>query len=157
VSRDSDSNLVRLGTALGPFQDADLVILFRSESAIGAIHGALDEIAAPDMVTLMIGAERGLTGTFPGTQGFIEAWQDFTATFQGLRIEITEMAEVDPDVVYIETRQIGRTATAGVEFDYEAAAVFRFANGKLLQAEFHLDRPSARRAAGLDPDRHSGD
>jgi ketosteroid isomerase-like protein len=157
VSTDSENNLVRLGTALAPFQDADLVILFRSESAMGAIHRALEEIAAPDMVTLMIGAERGLTGTFPGTKGFIEAWQDFTATFQDLRNEITEMAEVGPDVVYIETRQIGRTATAGVKFEYEAAAVFRFANGELQQAEFHLDRPSARRAAGLDPDRHSGD
>jgi len=157
VSTDPGTNLVRLGTALAPFQEADLVILFRSESGIGELRRALEEIAAPDMVTLMIGAEGGLTGTFPGRAGFIEAWQDFTATFQDLRNEITDLTEVDPDVIYIETRQVGATATAGVEIDYEAAAVFRFAEGKLQQAEFHLDRPSARRAAGLDAGRRSGD
>jgi ketosteroid isomerase-like protein len=154
VSAQPESNATRLAIALAPFPDADLVVLFRSEGGVRAIRDALGEVAAPDLVTLMVGAERGLTGTFHGIDGFIEAWRDFTDTFKHLRNEITDMVEAGPDVVYVETRQIGTTATAGVEFDYDAAGVFRFSEGKLRQAEFHLDRVAARRAAGLDPGRH---
>jgi len=149
VSTDSDSNLVRLGQAMAPFEGTDLVVLFRSESAVARLRRSIAEIAAPDLVTLMIGAERGLTGTFHGVDGFVEAWRDFTETFQQLHNEIWELTEVGPEVIYVETRQIGTTATAGVEIDDDAAAVFRFAGGRLQQAEFHLDRDSARRAAGL--------
>jgi ketosteroid isomerase-like protein len=157
VGTDPGTNLTRLGHAMAPFEGAELVVLFRSESALAALRQALEEIAAPDLVTLMIGAEGGLTGTFNGVEGFIEAWRDFTATFGQLHNEIRELTEVSPDVVYAETRQVGTTATAGVEIDDDAAAVFRFGGGHLQQAEFHLDRDAARKAAGIDPDRRSGD
>jgi ketosteroid isomerase-like protein len=149
MSTDPGDNLARLALALEPFEGGDLVILFRSESARRAMADALERIAADDLVTLMIGADRGLTGTFHGVSGFIDAWVDYTDTFQHLHNRITEMTAVGGDVVYAETIQAGATATAGVEIDYQAAAVFRFSNGLLEQAEFHLDRAAARRAAGL--------
>jgi ketosteroid isomerase-like protein len=149
---DPGTNLTRLGQTLEAFADADLVLLFRTEGAVDRIKGALDAIAAPDLVTLMIGADRGLTGTFHGPSGFIEAWRDYSETFQQLDNELTELVEVDPDLIYAETRQRGRTATAGIEVDYAAAAIFRFRDGRLQQAEFHLDRDAARRVVGLEPD-----
>jgi ketosteroid isomerase-like protein len=152
VTTDPGTNLERLGAALVPFADADLVVLFRSGGATDGLRTALEEIAASDLVTLMIGADHGLTGSFNGTQGFVDAWVDYTETFKSLRSEITDLREIGPDVVYSETRQIGVTATAGLEIEYQPAAIFRFADGKLQQAEFHLDRGAARRALGLDPD-----
>jgi ketosteroid isomerase-like protein len=94
-----------------------------------------------------------LTGTFHGVGGFIDGWRDYTETFKNLHNDITELAEVKPGVIYVETRQAGATATAGVEVDYAAAAVFIFADGRLQRAEFHLDRGAARKAAELEPDR----
>jgi len=152
VSTEPQSNVERLGIALAPFAGADLVALFRSDQEVAAIHAALEEIASDGLVTLMIGANQGLTGTWHGIEGFTEAWRDFTETFRRLSSEITELVEPSPGVVYSETRQVGVTATAGMEIEYEAAGIFRFADGRLLQAEFHLDRPSARKAAGIDPD-----
>ncbi len=149
------SNIDRVAAALVPFADADLVLLFRSEGALDDLRRALGEIAAPDLVTLMIGADHGLTGSFHGVQGFIDAWHDYTETFKTLRSEITDLREIGGDVVYGETRQVGTTATAGVDIEYEPAAIFRFADRRLQQAEFHLDRAAARRAVGLDPDRRS--
>ena len=153
---DPQTNLARLGGALEPFEGSDLVLVFRSQSATEKIRRALEEVAAPDLVTLMIGADRGLTGTFHGVGGFIEAWADYCQTFKQLHTQITELTEVQPDVVYAETKQVGVTATAGVELVYQAAAVFRFADGVLRQAEFHLDRDAARRVAGLEPDHPPG-
>jgi ketosteroid isomerase-like protein len=149
MSANPKSNLQRLGEALEPFGDTDLVVLLRSESEVDRIRRALEEIAADDLVTLMIGAERGLTGTFHGVEGFINAWQDFTATFQHLHSEIEELIEAG-DVVLVETHQTGTTATAGVEIDNDSAGVFRFRDEMLRQAEFHLDRTAARRAAGIE-------
>jgi len=149
VSTEPGSDLERLAIALMPFADADLVRLFHNEGDVSRIRAELDRIAAPDLVTLMIGADQGLTGTFHGVDGFVEAWRDFTDTFRRLRNEINELTEVRPGVIYAETRQTGTTATAQVEIDYAAAAVFRFDDGRLQQAEFHLDRDAARRAAGL--------
>jgi ketosteroid isomerase-like protein len=152
MAMDSGTNFTRLGQTLEAFTDADLVLLFRTEGAVEQIKGALGEIAAPDLVTLMIGADHGLTGTFHGPSGFIEAWRDYSETFQQLRNDITELVEVGPDLIYAETRQRGTTATAGIEVDYAAAAIFRFRDGRLRQAEFHLDRDAARRVVGLEPD-----
>jgi ketosteroid isomerase-like protein len=151
VTTDPQPNLARLGLALEPFAQGDLVVLFRDERALQTIHSALEEIAAPDLVTLMIGADRGLTGTFHGIHGFTEAWLDYTETFERLDSEITELVEVGPDTVYSETHQTGTTATGGVELEYRPAAIFRFADGRLQQVEFHLDRAAARRAAGIEP------
>jgi ketosteroid isomerase-like protein len=148
---DPGTNLLRLGRTLEPFEGSDLVTVFGSEGGAAAMRSSLAEIAAPDLVTLMIGADRGLTGTFHGIDGFIEAWADYSATFKELRNRIAELVEVNSDVIYAETRQTGVTATAGVEIDYYAAAIFRFADGRLQQAEFHLDRDAARRAAGTEP------
>jgi ketosteroid isomerase-like protein len=157
VTTTPESNLERLRIALQRFVDADLVLMFRSEGAVDELRRALDEVAAPDLVTLMIGTDHGLTGSFHGPQGFIDAWLDYTETFKTLTSTITDLREVGPDLIYGETRQVGTTATAGVEITYEPAAIFRFADGRLQQAEFHLDREAARRAVGLDPDRRSGD
>jgi ketosteroid isomerase-like protein len=149
---DPAGNIGRLAGALLPFQDSDLVLLFRSEGSADAIRKALAEISAPNLVTLMIGADHGLTGTFYGVDGFVEAWRDYSQTFSSLRNKITDLVEVGSNVVYGETQQTGITATGGMEIEYRPAAVFRFAEGKLQQAEFHLDREAARRAAGLPPE-----
>ena len=149
MSATPESNIDRLVRALLPFADNDLVLLFQSEGGARQIREALDEIASPNLVTLMVGSERGLTGTFHGRDGFIEAWRDFVSTFRTLRQEILDMSEAKPDVVLVETRQVGSTATAGVEIENDPAAIFRFSEGQLQQAEFHLDREAARKAAGL--------
>jgi ketosteroid isomerase-like protein len=146
---DPAGNLGRLATALMPFEGTDLVLLFRGEGSADGIRKALAEIAAPDLVTLMIGADRGLTGTFHGVDGFVEAWRDYSATFSSLYSRMSDLVEVGPDVVYAETEQAGVTATAGMKVEYSPAAIFRFEDGVLQQAEFHLDREAARRAAGL--------
>jgi ketosteroid isomerase-like protein len=43
----------------------------------------------------------------------------------------------------------GRTKTGGVDVEAAAAAVWTVVDGRLQRVEFHLDRESAIRAAGL--------
>jgi ketosteroid isomerase-like protein len=158
VSTAPENLLARLGLALQPFLDADLVMLFSSSGGAESIRRALGEIASPDLVTLMIGGDQDhpFTGTFHGVDGFIDAWRDYSATFSSLYSRMSDLVEVGPDVVYAETEQTGVTATAGMKVEYRPAAIFRFEDGLLQQAEFHLDRVAARKAAGLPPRQAGG-
>ena len=152
MSDAGDANLRSLAVAMEPFNGADLTGVFGDPDETEQLRVALAEIAAPDLVTVMVGSARGgLSGTFEGPEGFIEGWRDFLDTFATFRNEIVDYVEASPDTILILSRQRATTATGGVEMDNEAAAIFRFGDGQLREIEFHLDREAAERAAGIDP------
>jgi len=154
MSKAGDANLSSLAKAMEPFNGADVAEVFRDPEKTEGVRVALAEIAAPDLLTVMVGSDTGgLSGTFEGPDGFVDGWRDFLDTFATFRNDIVEFVEVDPDTILILSRQRATTATGGVEMDNEAAAICRFSEGRLQQAEFHLDREAAARAAGLDPGR----
>jgi ketosteroid isomerase-like protein len=152
-SESAYAHLLSLQKALEPFREGDLTELFRSPEGLDRVRTALGEIAAPDLVTVMVGSEQGFSGTFEGVEGFIEGWRDFLDAFASFNNEVERFIEVDPDTILAPSRQRATTATGGVEMDNRAAALFRFKDGRLRRAEFHLDSESAAHAVGLDPDR----
>jgi ketosteroid isomerase-like protein len=85
-----------------------------------------------------------------GIEGFRESWIDWTEAFETYRIEIEDMIEAGDRVVTL-VRQGGVTKTGGVEMETEAAAVWTVRDNRVSAVEFHLDRESALRSAGLDP------
>ena len=109
---------------------------------------ALAEIATEDIETAMIAGETGLNAEFRGIGGYREAWSDWLSPFAEYRSEVEEMHET-PDGLLFFTRQwvTPRGSTGTIEG--EGAGVLRFAERKLRRIEFHLDRVTARRAAGL--------
>jgi len=151
MSEAGDANLSSLAKAMEPFNGADLTGVFEDAQQIDRLRADLAEIAAPGLVTVMVGsAGGGLSGTFAGPDGFIEGWRDFLDTFATFRNDIVDYVEANPDTILILSRQRATTATGGVEMDNEAAAIFRFGDGQLREIEFHLDREGAERAAGID-------
>lgn len=139
-----------LGDVLEPISGRDMVALFDDPEAMDTLRYGLKKIAADDFVCEMVGAADGITGTFKGPEGFIEGWRDFIDTFEKFENTIEEVIPAG-DRIVVTSRQRGTTATGGVEIDNEGAGVFTFDEGKLTRAEFHLDRESALKAAGLDP------
>ena len=149
-----DPKLAGLAEVMAPFNGADLVEVFGDPERVEQMRSGLKRIADGGMVTEMIGADRGLTGTFVGVEGFIEGWSDFLAAFATFKNDLEGMVlSDDGDTVVMLGRQRATTATAGVGLDNEAAAVFRFEGDRLVRAEFHLDREAGGRAAGIDPER----
>ena len=62
----------------------------------------------------------------------------------------------DDKLVFL-VRQIGPTKHSGVEVETASATVWWLEDGAIRQAAFYLDQRAALKAAGLDPDRPSGD
>ncbi len=156
MSETGDANVRSLAEAMEPFTDADVTEMIRDPEQIERLRRALAKIAAPGLVTVMVGSAAGFSGSFDGPEGFIEGWRDFLDTFTTFRNDIEDLIEVDPDTILALSRQRAITATGGVEMDNEAAAIFRFEDGRLCRVEFHLDREGAARAAGLDPGQAPG-
>jgi ketosteroid isomerase-like protein len=87
---------------------------------------------------------------YKGLDGFVAAWSDWTSAFESFRIEVDEMVDAGENVVSL-VRQIGVPKGADGEIETQGAAVWMIRDGRLRRVEFHLDRESALRAAGIDP------
>jgi ketosteroid isomerase-like protein len=130
----------------------DIVAALGNADEDRRVRDVLATLATPDFEVLMIGPEYLPTQQQrSGPDGFAEVWDDWTSPFDEFRIEIDEVIDAGSGRVVTMVRQIGKTKTGGVEVETAAAAVWTIRNRKLARVEFHLDRDSALRAAGLDP------
>ena len=107
---------------------------------------ALLEYAAPDFVLDMsrsIGPQRGVY-KLDQMRSFLE---NFTATFESVRIEAEEFVEVDELVVVPNTTHVrGRD---GIEATARTAFVFTIRNGAATRLVMYQGRQEALEAAGL--------
>jgi len=137
-------SLVRFGFAPG----AGSVVV--SEERVRALIEELRPIAALDIKCTMVGGIEGEFATeFAGLDGFADAWADWLATFERLELKAEGELIENGDHFVALGRQVGVSATAGVEVESDAAAVWTLRDEKLARVEFHLDRESALRAAGV--------
>jgi ketosteroid isomerase-like protein len=82
---------------------------------------------------------------YDGLPGFAEAWRDWLEPYSSFHIDIEEMEESE-DAVLMLVRQRAVTQRDDVEIEDSSAALWRFRDDKLAQAEFYLDRDAAREA-----------
>ncbi len=107
------------------------------------------ELTEPEFEVSMVGpgyssARRDSTGL----EGLVEAWTDWTTAFESYRIEVEEMIDAGDQVVSF-VAMTGELRGGG-EITAPGAAVWTVIDGRVRRVEFHLDRGSALRAAGLE-------
>lgn len=122
---------------------------------IGQMAEILRDKAHPDFVTTMVSESAG-SREFHGIEGFKEALNDWISPYESFRLEIEEAIVGEDNLVFL-ARQVATTKHDGVEVETESATVWWVEEGGISRAAFYLDRQMALKAAGIDPDRHSGD
>lgn len=129
----------------------DVVVVLNDAVADQWIRRALTELAEPDFEVVMVGPKYvGQAIERSGADGFREAWTDWTSPFTSYHIDVEEMIDAGERVVSL-VAMCGKTKTGGVDVEAAAAAVWTVVDGRLRRVEFHIDRESALRSAGLDP------
>ena len=105
--------------------------------------------AADDFVCVMVGG--ALNTTYEGLEGMRRGWQDFQNAFETIQIEPGEMqlGPTGSSVLEFVTLR-GRPVGVAAEVEQAAAAVWRFAGGRLRMVEFHIDRDAALRSVESD-------
>ena len=115
------------------------------EEVVERMVAAVAPLAAPEVTGMMSGGGGTFEAEYQGLDGLREAWSDWLSTWKRIRFEIEGIEEIGEHVVTFG-RQVG-TARHGVDIEQPSAAVWKFADGKLVRVEFHLDRDAARASA----------
>jgi ketosteroid isomerase-like protein len=127
----------------------DIPPVLADSERIERLRDAIEEVAAKDLVVEMVGDE-SFRRERPGVEGFLDSWRDWVEPFETFQVEVEDVVESGPHLVIL-VRQRGRPRGGDTEIESEGAAVWTFRGERLRRVEFHLDRSSAMRAAGLDP------
>jgi ketosteroid isomerase-like protein len=128
----------------------DLVAEIRDEAQLPEFRAQMMQLVEPDFEVTMVATPTagGARVERRGIEGFRDSWIDWTEAFETYRIEIEDTIDAGDRVVTL-VRQGGVTKTGGVEMETEAAAVWTVRDNRVSAVEFHLDRESALRSAGL--------
>jgi ketosteroid isomerase-like protein len=147
-SNDELIELIRHGAAFSAGTVMDGHELF------GQIEALLAVRAAPDFVTVM--HSESAVQEYDGLAGFREALTDWMSPYERFRLAIEEVLVEGNKVVFL-VRQLARTHHQSVEIETPSASVWWLVDGRVKQAVFYLDQQAGLKAAGIGPDRRSGD
>ena len=142
------SVLEALAPVLAEFPTAEAPLTPEDTAAAGPLASAVERVASPDLVTVMIGPDQSFRVEYRGVDGLIEGWRDWLSPYESFRMEIGELIE-SGDVLVTCGRQFGTPTGGGPEVEAESAAVWWLRDDRLVRVEFHLDREAALQAAGL--------
>jgi ketosteroid isomerase-like protein len=143
------STLEALGPVLAAFPTAESPLTPNDAAAAERLTSAVESVAAPDLVSVMIGPDQSFRAEYRGVDGLIEGWRDWLSPYESFRMEVDDLIEGD-DVLVTCVRQFGTPVGGGPELEAEGAAVWWLRDGRLVRVEFNLDREAALRSAGLD-------
>ena len=129
-----DSNIERMAAVMPP-DGSDLTELFAPGSGF-SIGGLIADDAT--IRFLAGGAEQ----TMVGPEGFVGGWADWLEPWETYRIHYEEVEERGDRVIAL-VRLEGVTKRGGVEMEQEAAGIFHFRDGQVVEIEFNLDREDA--------------
>ena len=91
-------------------------------------------------------------GSWRGVGGIGKSWRDFLSAWDGYRIEVESISELDPERVLVLTRRSGRGRTSGLDVGGEAASgatVWEIRDGKVTRQITYWDRERALAELGL--------
>jgi len=135
----------------GPFSAGSSIT---ADELIESLGELLRHNAHPEFKTVM--ASESVTQEYPGIEGFEEAWTDWIYPYESFRIALDKVLRREDRLVFL-VRQIATTRHSGVEVETSSAAVWWLEDAQIRQAAFYLDQHAGLRAAGIDPDRPSGE
>jgi ketosteroid isomerase-like protein len=145
---DELSALIRAGHVFAPGT------VLEGRDGVGAMEAVLARWAAPDFVTVM--RSEADAAEYEGIDGFRDALTDWISPYERFQMILDEVIVGEDKLVFL-VRQVARTKHQGVEIETQSASVWWARDGRLTKADFYLDQRTALRAAGIDPDRPSGE
>jgi ketosteroid isomerase-like protein len=133
---------------LGPFEEGDLVPLFRDETIAASITAASAPFFASDFECVFVRDDVGRS-TYSGLDGLRAAWLDWLLPWQSYHAEIEDVIDAGGGRVLVLTRDHARPKGANAEVDFVGAPVWTVQAGKVVRVEFYWNRAEGLAAAGL--------
>ena len=86
---------------------------------------------------------------YRGTSGLREWAEDVDSAFEGFRVELLDLTELDAGRAILSVRVAGRARASGIPVDQRLAQIWTWRDGQLWRNHVFTDTQEAFRAAGV--------
>ena len=146
MSRDNVEVVRRL---LGPFEQGDVVPLFRDDTINASLRSASEPFFTPDFECVFVREDIRRAKYF-GLDGLRTAWLDWLEPWESYHPGVEDVIDAGNDRVVVLTHDHARPRGTNAEVDFLGAPVWTLRDGKVSRIEFYWNRAEGLAAAGLE-------
>lgn len=133
---------------LVPFEQGEIVPLFRDDAVSAALTAASAPFLTPDFECVFVRDDVG-RAAYLGLDGLRTAWLDWLLPWESYHAEIEDVIDAGEGRVLVLTRDYARPKGAEHEVNFIGAPVWTVRDGKVARIEFYWNRAEGLAAAGL--------
>jgi ketosteroid isomerase-like protein len=133
---------------LGPFEQDEIVPLFRDEAIWTSITAASATFFASDFECVFVRDDVG-RAAYSGLGGLRAAWLDWLLPWETYHAEIEDVIDAGEGRVLVLTRDYACPKGASGEVSFMGAPVWTVRDGKVARIEFYWNRAEGLAAVGL--------
>ena|SRR5437763_4333908 len=141
-----DAEIVR--RLLGPFEQGDIVPLFRDETVAASLSAASAPFFTSDFECVFVRDDVG-RATYSGLDGLRAAWLDWLLPWETYHAGVEDVIDAGEGRVLVLTRDHACPKGANAEVDFVGAPVWTVREGKVARIEFYWNRADGMAAVGL--------
>ena len=142
----SDVEIVR--RVLGPFEQGDLVPLFRDEAISASITVASAPFFTADFECVFVRDDVGRS-SYLGIDGLRAAWLDWLLPWESYHAGVEDVIDAGDGRVLVLTNDHACPKGSSAEVTFLGAPVWTVREGKVSRIEFYWNRAEGLAAAGL--------
>jgi ketosteroid isomerase-like protein len=145
----SQENVEIVRRLLGPFEQGDLVPLFRDDAINAAIRTASEPFFTPDFECVFVRDDVG-RATYFGLDGLRAAWLDWLLPWDSYKAGVEDVIDAGNGRVVVLTHDHARPKGSDAGVSFVGAPIWTVRAGKVARIEFYWDRAEGLRAVGLE-------
>lgn len=133
---------------LAPFQQDDLIPMWRDDAIADAMTQATADLFTPDFECVFVREDVGRS-TYHGVDGLRAAFLDWLEPWASYHAGVEELIDAGAGRVVVLTRDHACPKGASAEVDFLGAPIWTVRDGKVARIEFYFNRNEGLAAAGL--------
>jgi ketosteroid isomerase-like protein len=141
-----DVELVR--RLLGPFEQGDIIPLFRDEVIAAAMDEATAGLLTPDFECVFVREDVGRS-VYQGVEGLRAGFLDWLEPWARYDAGVEDVIDAGEGRVVVLTRDHARPKGTDAEVSFLGAPVWTVRDGQVARIEFYWNRNEGLAAAGL--------
>jgi ketosteroid isomerase-like protein len=134
---------------LGPFEEGDIIPLFRDDAINASMVAASEPFFTPDFRCVFVREDVG-RAEYRGLGGLRTAWLDWLEPWEAYHPRVEDVIDAGAGRVVVLTCDHARPKGSNVMTQFLGAPVWTLREGRIARIEFYWNRSEGLAAAGLE-------
>lgn len=144
----SEQDVALVRALLAPYEQGDIVPLWRDEEIVAARRQAVAGLLTADFECVFVREDIGRC-IYQGVDGLRAAWLDWLEPWDSYHAGVEDVIDAGGGRVVVLTCDHARPKGVNAEVDFLGAPVWTVRDGKVARIEFYFNRAEGLAAAGL--------